>query len=310
MATIPTEDEVLSWFDTLSNRGRWGSDDERGTLNHITPAKRVEAAGLVREGVTVSCAWDIDTVPRVDHAFGPAQRFMLATGQGLPDQPRGGGALEHIGLVYHGYTVTHLDALSHIFWDKQMYNGLPADAVTAFGGAARNAVTAASEGIVTRGVLLDVTGDRDWLDPGTPVFPDDLDAAATRAGVDVSAGDVVLLRTGYGRLVRQRGHYNVRGEGRAGLHVASLPWLHERGVAATASDTACGCMPNPGYPSIHDPVHAVGIAAMGLWLIDNCDLEPLRDTCERLARWTFQFVLSPLRVVGGTGSPANPLAVF
>jgi len=81
-------------------------------------------------------------------------------------------------------------------------------------------------------------------------------------------------------------------------------------VAAIASDTACGCMPNPDYPTIHDPVHAVGIAAMGLWLIDNCDLEALRDTCERLGRWTFQFVLSPLRVVGGTGSPANPLAVF
>lgn len=305
-----SEEEVLGYFESLSNWGRWGPDDELGTLNHITPSKRVAAADLARDGVVVSCAWDIDTVPRVDHIAGPAQRFMLATGQGLPDAPRGGGAMEHIGLAYHGYTVTHLDALSHIFWDKHMYNGSPADAVTAFAGAGRNAVTAAREGIVTRGVLLDVTGDRDWLDPGEGVHPEDLEAAETRQGVTVEAGDVLLLRTGYGRMVRDRGHYNVRAEGRPGLHVGALPWVHERQVAAIAADTACGCMPNPDYPSMHDPVHAVGIVAMGLWLIDNCGLEALRDTCERLGRWAFQFVLSPLRVVGGTGSPANPLAIF
>lgn len=310
MPDIPSEAQVLDYFDTLSNWGRWGPEDELGTLNHVTPAKRVEAAALVRDGVSVSCAWDVDTVPRVDHIFGPAQRFMLGTGQGLPEHPRGGGALEHIGLVYHGYTVTHLDALSHIFWDRRMYNDAPASAVTSFGGASRNAVTVAHEGIVTRGVLLDVTGDRDWLAPGEGVFGDDLDAAAERAGVAVGPGDVVLLRTGYGRMVREHGNYNVRADGRPGLHVAALPWIHERGVAAIAADTACGRMPNPEYPSIHDPVHAVGIVAMGLWLIDNCDLEALADLCERLGRYEFQFILSPLRMVGGTGSPANPLAIF
>jgi kynurenine formamidase len=235
---------------------------------------------------------------------------MLATGQGLPDSPRGGGAMEHIGLAYHGYTVTHLDALSHIFWDKRMYNGVPADAVTSFTGATTHAVTAAREGIVTRGVLLDVTADRDWLAPGEGVFPDALEAAEARQGVRVEAGDVLLLRTGHARRVREAGPYDVRAEGRPGLHVSALPWVHEREVAAIAADTACGCMPNPEYPSMHDPVHAVGIVAMGLWLIDNCDLEMLRDTCQRLGRWEFQFVLSPLRVVGGTGSPANPLAIF
>jgi kynurenine formamidase len=310
MPDIPSEADVIGYFDALSNWGRWGPDDQLGTLNHITDAKRVAAAREVRAGEVVSCAWDLDTVPRVDHIFGPTQRFMIGTGQGLPEQPRGGGALEHIGLVYHGYTVTHLDALSHIFWDRRMYNGAPADAVSSFGGAARNAVTAAAQGIVTRGVLLDVTDGRSWLEPGEGVFAADLDGAAERAGVTVEAGDVVLLRTGYGRMVRERGHYNVRAEGRPGLHVEALPWLHERGVAAIAADTACGRMPNPEYPSIHDPVHAVGIVAMGLWLIDNCDLEALSATCARLGRATFQFLLSPLRVVGGTGSPANPLAVF
>ena len=142
------------------------------------------------------------------------------------------------------------------------------------------------------------------------MFPEDLEAAESRAGVRVGSGDVVLLRTGYGQLVRERGPYNVRAEGRAGWHPACLPWLHEREVAAIAGDTACGCMPNPDYPSIHDPVHAIGIVAIGLWLIDNCDLEALAAACTERGRWEFLFVLSPLRVVGGTGSPANPLAVF
>jgi kynurenine formamidase len=309
MTAIPTEEEVLGYFDTLSNWGRWGPDDRLGTLNHIGPEQRVAAAALVTEGVSVSLAWDVDTVPRVDHAFGPAQRFMLATGEGVGPTD-GGGALEHIGLVYHGYTVTHLDALSHIFWNGRMYNDRPAGAVTAMFGAREHDVRAAGDGIVTRGVLLDVTGANPWLEPATPVFPADLERAEAAARVTVGAGDVVVLRTGYGRLVRERGHYNVRGEGRPGLHPVCLPWLHERSVAAIASDSACGVMPCPEYPSLHDPVHAVGIVAMGLWLIDNCDLEALAAACDRYGRAAFQFVLMPLRVVGGTGSPANPLALF
>jgi kynurenine formamidase len=306
---IPSEDEVLAYFDTLSNWGIWGDDDRLGTLNHIGPEQRVAAAGLVSAGATISLAWDVDTVPRVDHAFGPAQRFMLATGEGL-SETGGGGALEHIGLVYHGYTVTHLDALSHIFWNGHMYNGRPAGAVTAMFGAREHDVRGASAGIVTRGVLLDVTDDAPWLPPGTAVFPADLERAESAAGVTVGTGDVVVLRTGYGRLVRENGHYNVRAQGRAGLHPACLPWLHERQVAAIASDSACGVMPCPAYPSLHDPVHAIGIVAMGLWLIDNCDLEELAAACARYGRAAFQFVLAPLRVVGGTGSPANPLALF
>lgn len=217
--------------------------------------------------------------------------------------------MEFIGLVYHGYTVTNLDGLSHIFWDGRMYNGRPASRVTAWGGALDLPIKDLAEGVVTRGVLLDVAGDT-WLEPGTGVFPEDLDAAEARQGVRVGEGDVVLLRTGYGRMVRERGHYNVRAEGRAGWHPACLPWLRERGVAAIAGDTACGNMPHPDYPSIHDPVHAIGIVAMGLWLIDNCDLESLHAACAERDRWEFLFMLSPLRVVGGTGSPANPLAIF
>jgi kynurenine formamidase len=314
---VPDEDQVRSWFSALSNWGRWGPDDERGTLNHITPASRLAAARLVTEGEVVSCAWDIDTAPRRDHVFGAPQRFMLATGEGLADPERvggpveGGGTAEYLGLVFHGYAVTHLDGLCHMHWDGRFYNGVPASAVTVGQGATRLAVTAIPEGIATRGVLLDVAAarGRDWLEPGEGVLPADLDAAAAAQGVEVRPGDVVLLRTGYGRRLREQGPDDVRTVGRAGWHGACLPWLHERQVAAIGADTAQDVIPS-GYATVRNPVHLVGIVAMGLWLIDNCDLEPLAATCRRLDRWAFQLTVAPLRITGGTGSPVNPLAHF
>jgi kynurenine formamidase len=124
----------------------------------------------------------------------------------------------------------------------------------------------------------------------------------------VGAGDVVLLRTGYGRKLRQHGPDAVGTVGRAGWHAACLPWLHQRQVAAIGADTAQDVIPS-GY-TMRNPVHLVGIVAMGLWLIDNCDLEPLAAACRRHGRWEFLFTLAPLRLTGGTGSPVNPLAVF
>jgi kynurenine formamidase len=290
-------------------------DDQLGTLNLVTPEKRRQAAALVTEGISVSCAHDIDTRPRVDHAFGPPQRFMVATGQGL-DEPnarpgRGSGVAEHIGFVYHGYTITHIDGLSHIFWDGRMYNDQPAWKVTAAEGATHHAITALAAGVITRGVLLDVAASRGvgWLEPGEGVFPDDLAAAEERQGVRVEEGDAVLLRTGYGRKLRERGPDAVGAVGRAGWHAACLPWIHERGVALIGSDTAQDAFPS-AYPSMRHPVHDVGIVAMGLWLIDNCDLEALAAAAERLSRYEFMFSLAPLRMVGGTGSPVNPLGVF
>lgn len=322
MPTAPSEAEVLAWMDSLSNWGRWGDDDQLGTLNHVTPDTRRAAAALVREGITVSCAWDIENTPQPDHAMGTPQRYMVATGQGLHDpdavlppglsqHPRMAGAMEFVGLVYHGYMVTHVDGLSHIFWDTLMYNGQPAAKVTAAGGATHHAITAMRDGVVTRGVLLDVAAAKgvDWMQSGEGVFPEDLAAAEEREGVTVRPGDVVLLRTGYGRKKNEQGREPLPASGQPGWHAASLPWIRERGVAMIGADTAQDATPS-GYTAIPLPVHAVGIVGMGLWLIDNCNLEALAQTCERLGRWEFQFILSPLRFIGGTGSPANPLAVF
>jgi kynurenine formamidase len=172
-------------------------------------------------------------------------------------------------------------------------------------------VTELRDGIVTRGVLLDVADayGGDWLNPGEAVYPADLEAAEVKHGIRVEEGDVLLLRTGYGRKVRESGPDDVARVGRAGWHAACLPWLQARGVAAIACDTAQDALPS-GYATIRSPIHAVGVTAMGLWLIDNCDLEDLRAKCDALGRWEFLFNLAPLRWAGATGSPANPLAIF
>ncbi len=303
----PTQSEALGYFDSLSNWGRWGPDDQLGALNYITPEKRRNAASLVQEGISVSCAWDIGTAPRPDHLFGVPQRYMVATGRDPLVFGRGGAALEVMSLAFHGATVTHLDGLSHIFWDGQMYNGKPAELVNAQQGASHFAVTELGDGIVTRGVLMDIPAldGRPWLEPGEGVFPEHLGAAEERQGVRVSTGDIVLLRTGKGR--RQREEQDPPSSG--GWHVASLPWLHEREVAVIGADTAQEAG-SPGYEAIGVPVHMIAMVAMGVHLIDNCDLEALARTCERLNRWEFFLSIQPLRLEGGTGSAVNPVAVF
>ena len=317
--TSPDETEIMAYFESLSNAGRWGTGDELGTLNLITAEKRVQAARLVRSGAVVSCSWVLEAGDAPDQVYGPMHRHMLMTGQGLHDEHQvdtaetlNRGPIEYVGLVFHGLHVTHLDALCHQIWDKKLYNGVPASEVSAVSGANRLAVTAARQGIVTRGILLDVARSRgvDWLEPGVGVSPDDLNRAAAECGVEPSSGDAVLLRTGYGARRRTRGREDLRTVGMPGWGASCLPWLRERDIAVIGADTAQDVRPNPHPAFFPGPVHRVGIVAMGLWLVDNCDLEELADACAQHGRWEFQFVLAPLPIEGGTGSPANPLAVF
>lgn len=318
MPTPPSEETVLGWFDQLSNWGRWGDDDRLGTLNHLTPEKRVSASRLVQEGLSVSCSWDIKT-GRQPGATVESQRYMLSTGLGLEDegrrglmgQGRAGGAQEYIGMVFHGLDVTHLDSLAHLFWDGKMYGGAPASLVSDRQGALKHDVLAVSNGITTRGVLLDIARLRgvDVLEADDHVYPEDLEAAEEAAGVRLEAGDVLLMRTGEGGArIAQKKDYNAN-KPRSGYQAACLPWLHERGVSLIGSDVAQDPTP-AGYRTVHMPVHMVGIVAMGLWLLDNCQLEDLAATCARLGRWEFQFALAPIRFQGVTGSPTNPLAIF
>ncbi|WP_433020635.1 cyclase family protein [Kribbella sp. CA-294648] len=312
--SVPTQDDVLGYFDTLSNWGRWGDDDELGTLNHITDEVRLAAAGAVRHGKSVSCAWDIAVPEEMERSTTSCPRAVDMPGaEHMPAAFRHdhhwGFSNERLGIMFHGNTITHLDSPCHIFWDGKMYNGRSHSLVDPEAGSAWAAVTAAANGIITRGVLLDIAKVRDvpWLETGQAVFPEDLEEAERQQGVRVQPGDAVLLRTGYGRARHEAGATG--GFAQAGWHASCLPWLHERKVALIAADTPQDVQPS-GYDEILMPVHAVSLVAMGLWMLDNCDLEQCATTATELGQWDFQLTVAPIRLTGTSGSPVNPIATF
>ncbi len=232
---------------------------------------------------------------------------------GFVEDTRWGVASESLTFMFHGGAHTHLDSPAHMFWDGRMYNGRPAEEVDATDGARWCAVTAASDGLGTRGLLLDIPAVRgvEWLEPGDAVLPADLESAQERQGVRVEPGDAVLLRTGYGRFRHETGHvWEAAGHmTQAGWHASCLPWLHDRQVAYIGADTATDVQPS-GIPDVFMPVHSVALVAMGLWLVDNCDLEACARTAERLQQWDFSLAVCPIRFAGTTGSPVNPIATF
>ena len=311
---VPSEEEVLGYMDSCSNWGRWGDDDELGTVNLITPEARLAAAALVKDGVTVSCSRLIPRTAEVDFDM-PPLHFMTGGGERFegkktqPDELQSTG--DFFGVAYHGFTITHVDSLSHVLRDGVLYNGRPANLISTAQGSQTLAVEALKDGVVSRGVLLDIPKLRgvDWLERTDGVYREDLEAAERELGVTVRPGDVLLARFGAVRRRNEEGPSRKVYEQRPGFHAVCVPWFHERGVAAVGSDSAQDLFPS-GYPHMRAPVHQIGIVAMGLWLIDNCDLEALAETCDRLGRYEFLFSMGPLRITGGTGSPVNPIAVF
>jgi kynurenine formamidase len=312
---IPTEDEVLEFFTSLSNWGRWGKDDQLGTLNLVTPQKRVEAARLVQQGTVIGCSRPVSKDMASDAANPPPVHFMVEGGEvfATPAGARRGPrqvASDFFGMVFHGITVTHIDALSHIFWEGKMYNGRPSEAVSTSQGATEHSIESLKDGVVTRGVLLDIARVRgkEWLEGGEAVFPEDLEAAEKAHGVRVGEGDALCLRLGWYKRRNEVGEAP-RSIGRPGLHAATLPWLRERGVALIAADASQDVSPS-GYEIVDIPIHQVGIVAMGLWMIDSANFEELAQHCREADRWEFLFTLAPIRFPGVTGSPLTPLAVF
>ncbi len=314
MRQMPSERDVVTMIDTLSNWGRWGADDQLGTLNLITPAARVRAARLVTEGVSVTCARPISTEITADTTVQPL-RFMVDSGEGRdtasPErllQRR--GAAEFIGMVFHGYTITHVDTPAHYFWNGKIYNGRSCNLITSREGAQVESVELLRDGVVTRGVLLDVAAVKGrWLASGEGVMPEDLEAAEKAQNVRVEPGDVLLVRTGYYARRQAEGPKSPLADGSPAVHVASAPWLRERGVAMLGTDTHNDVAPVP-YPGIGNALHVVALVAMGLWLIDNGNLEDLSRACAARRRWEFLFTVAPLRLAGATGSPVNPIALF
>lgn len=314
MATTLTESDVVTMISSLSNWGRWGTDDELGTINLITPAKRKRAAALVQDGVPVSCARPIATnAIAADTTFQPL-RFMVDSGEGRDhDSPerllQRRGASEFIGMVFHGYTITHVDTPAHYFWQGKIYNGRSANLITSREGAQVESVDLLHDGVVSRGVLLDIAALKGrLLDAGEGVMPEDLEAAEKAQGVRVEAGDILLIRTGYYARCLQAPRHPLK-DGSPAAHVASMPWFRERDIAMLGTDTHNDVSPAT-HPGLGNVVHIVALVGMGLWLIDNGNLEELAAACAARRRWEFMLTIAPLRLQGVTGSPVNPIALF
>jgi kynurenine formamidase len=300
---ITTKADVDALMHSLSNWGRWGSDDQQGALNLITPAKRVEAARLVTEGVTVSLAHD---VVKIETAGSSAFGHRMTS---LPKDVDIGSVADEYRVAYHGFTQTHMDALCHLFYKGHMYNNVPQGEVTER-GAAKLSIINAKNGIFTRGVLFDVPrllGVR-YLQGGHAIYPADLDACERMAGVKVASGDAVLIRTGRWTRGELEGQWDIM-KGSAGLHASCLAWLKQRDVAVVGSDLALDVLPS-GVEGFELPVHWGVVVAMGMPILDNCDLEALGEAAHARKRWAFLLTVAPLAVEGGTGSPVNPLATF
>ena len=297
--------EVEALVTELSNWGRWGKDDQLGALNLITPEKRKQAATLVREGTSVSLARIVEKQSAVDNPE-PFVQTMLPSVNGGASQ----WSLDRYSVAYHGYAHTHLDALCHLFYRGKMYNGFSQDEVGPK-GAAKLSIRNARSGVFTRGILFDIPRLRGvrFLEPGTPIYPEDLDAWEKHTGVKVTSGDVVFIRTGRWQRRAVMGPWDALDPGIAGLHVSCARWLKQRDVAILGSDAASDVIPS-GIPGMSHPIHLLVLHAMGMNIFDNCDLEELSEVAQRHKRWEFLLTAAPLPVEGGTGSPLNPLATY
>lgn len=295
--------EYERWQTELTNWGRWGKDDEMGALNLITPAKRKQAAALVKEGVTVSLASNAATNKAPDVPC-PAEWAMTAANQHA--------ATDRIAYpCIHGAGATHIDSFAHIFFNGKMWNGYSVDGtVSKERGAQRNSVLNMKNGIVTRAVLYDIPRLKGvpYLEPGTRIFPEDLEAWEKKAGVRVGAGDALLLRWGRWARGAALGPWNTD-EGSAGLDNTVIPWLKERDVALIAWETP-GYVPGPPGDLPRLALHNFAIAHLGIMLIDRADLDALATMAAARSRWEVMLAVGPLPIPHGTGSPVNPIAIF
>ncbi len=310
--TLPTAAEMEAIYADTCNWGRWGVDDDRGTLALVTPERRAAAAELVRIGETISLAHDLGLTPTPEQPS-PAEHRMLACGEDRHASGIDGyeAARDFIGTEVHGLGVTHLDALCHMFVRGRMFNDLPAELVTP-DGAERNTIMTAADGIVGRGVLLDVPATRGeaFVDPAQPVTAADLDAAVAHQGSPVGPGDLLIVSTGRDARRDANGGELDPFVSLAGLHPDCLRWLHDRDVALLASDGISDPMPAGPIAGWPFPIHQVAITGLGMMLVDNLRLGPVLDACTVHRRWEFLLSIAPLRVPGATGCPVNPIAVL
>jgi len=303
-----TEQEFRELFDTVSTWGRRDAHGQRGALRHLTAARKAAAARLVHDGVTVSLGRPLVTEARIDVPQ-PADHHMTM----LTDVDIGSGSVrfakDYVGVDYHNEGHSHIDALCHVAFDGFFFDGQPAESVTTRGAEA-GAIDVLEDGLVGRGVLLDVPrvrGSR-WMEPGEHVSREDLEAAERAQGVRVGPGDILLVRTGHDRRFNEFEPWDPT-DAKTGLHPTAACFLAERCVAALGSDGNNDTAPST-TEGIAFPIHVLAINAMGIHLLDYLQFEDVVPHCEATGRWEFFFVAAPLRLVGGTGSPLNPIAIF
>ena len=256
MAQRLTSAEVKGLFEKLSNWGKWGKDDQRGALNYITNQKRAAAARLVQSGETVSLSLPLATAVANDNPA-PVTHLMIQAGSDTPRQAMAGVA-DYFAISPHGFATTHLDALCHVLWQGKMYNGFDAGEIGSQ-GARKCSIEVAKQGVISRGVLLDIAKVKgvEWFEPGHHIYPEDLDAAEKDHGVKVEEGDVLLIRTGRAKRRAAKGGWEPPKTfliDMAGLDSSCLPWIHERKIAILGSDGTSDVIPS-GYDDIPLPIH-------------------------------------------------------
>ena len=295
---------VDKWMKELSNWGRWGATDQLGAVNLITPEVRRRAATLVKDGVSVSLSRDADRIKAADNSrpFGHAM-----TETGVDPNPMFTG--DTYTMTHHGASLTHMDALSHMVHGGKLYNGYPQDEVNT-SGAHQLAINAYKNGLFSRGVLMDIPRLKGvkYLEVSTPIYPADLEAWEKKTGIKVRSGDIVFIRTGRWARRAEKGPWDTD-KASAGLHVSCARWFKERDIAVLGSDVHAELMPSP-VPGIAYPVHQLVLIAMGVPMLDNCDLEALSEAAADRNRWEFLLTAAPLAVPLGTGSALNPIATF
>lgn len=301
-----TNAEFHTLFHEVSNWDRWGAQSARGTLNYLTPDRVVAAARLVRSGTSVSLSLPMDSDKRPDNPV-PVQHQMtqLADDDSEAEQ----FIKDYFGTDYHNDGHSHLDALCHVSYLGKLFTGAPASSATE-AGAALGDVTAISDGIVGRGVLLDIPRLHSvpWVEPGDQVTADELVAAEQSQQVRAEPGDLLFVRLGHNRRLATLGPWDTA-HAKAGLHPTAARLLNARHISVLGCDTNSDAAPSTteGVPF---PIHVLAINAMGLFLLDYLQLDDLAAMCEQVGRWEFLCIVAPLRVPHATGSPVNPIAVF
>lgn len=320
MTEFEGADLLQKYIDSCTNWGRWGEDDQRGTLNHVGPEQVRRAAALVEHGVTVSVSLPYDQKgPQTGSLRANPRNVMTATGAdhvaGAQEMlPAGFGPAKGYGrsddiLIVPNQAGTQWDSLSHIFWKGKMYGGHSA-ALVSSAGAGRNGIENYAGKLVMRGVLLDVARHLgvDALEPGYAISAEELEATAAAQGVEIERGDCLLIRTGF--LEARRDAWGDYAGGAApGISLHTAPWIHDREIAAVASDT-WGVEVRPNEVDCFQPFHVVALVHMGLAIGEIFDFAELAETCARLDKYEFLFAAPALPITGASGSPVGGVAVL